>query len=479
MNELIRLTATEAVGLLKKGEISPVDLLDASIKRIQEVEPLINALPIKCFAHARDEIKKLSEKAKKNQSHPGWIAGLPVAVKDLAHVAGVPTTMGGSPIFKDFVPEKSGYSIQNMENRGAIVVAKSNSPEFGFNATTYNTLWGYTNNPWDLSKSTAGSSGGSAACLATGEVWLATGSDLGTSIRGPAAFCSIVGFRPSPGCVPRGPHPLPFNVLPVEGPMARTVADVALMLENMTGKHYGDPLSVDPVPGSYLKAVREPVRPKRIGFSLDLGITKVHSEVARLVTEAAERFVDMGIEVTDSCPDFSKTIEVFHGIRGTNHIAGMWNYMENNRELLTPEIVWSVENARKQTPDDIARAEKGRGELVQAMTKFFDENDLLICPAAITPPFPNSWHSVEEIEGYKFKTYIDWIAITFAVTLTACPAISVPCGFTNDGLPVGLQIIAKPRCEAELLSAAVLFEESTGLKGVTPIDPKPTTSSLS
>ena len=371
---------------MKKGEVTPLELLDASMERIKEVEPHINALPIRCFEHAREEAKKLSEKAEKNQNHPGWIAGLPVAVKDLAHVAGVPTTMGGSPIFKNFVPEKSSYAVQNMENRGAVVVAKSNSPEFGFNATTYNTLWGYTNNPWNTQKSTAGSSGGSAASLATGEVWLATGSDLGTSIRGPAAFCSIVGLRPTPGCVPRGPHPLPFNVLPVEGPMARTVADVALMLENMTGKHYGDPLSVDPVHGSYLKAVREPVKPKRIGFSLDLGITKVHSEVAKLVTKAAALFTDMGIEVTDSCPDFSNAIEVFHGIRGTNHIAGMWTHMENNRDLLTPEIVWSVENARKQTPDDIARAEKGRGELIQATTKFFDEHDLLICPAAITPP---------------------------------------------------------------------------------------------
>jgi amidase len=472
MNELIRLTATEAVDLLKKGDITSIKLLDASIERIQEVEPMINALPIKCFDRARERANKISEKAGKYQNHPGWIAGLPVAVKDLAHVAGVPTTMGGSPIFKDFVPEKSSYSVQNMENRGAVVVAKSNSPEFGFNATTYNTLWGYTNNPWDVTRSTAGSSGGSAASLAAGEVWLATGSDLGASIRAPAAFCSIVGLRPTPGCVPRGPHPLPFNLLPVEGPMARTVADVALMLENMTGKHHGDPISVDPVPGSYLKAIREPKTPKRIGFSLDLGITKVHSEVAKLVTQAAKRFVDMGVEVTDSCPDFSKAIRVFHGIRGTNHIAGMSVYMENSRELLTPEIIWSVENARKQTPDDIARAEKGRGELVQSTTKFFDEHDFLICPAAITPPFPNSWHSVAEIEGYKFQTYIDWIAITFAVTLTACPAISVPCGFTHEGLPVGLQIIGKPRCEAELLSAAVLFEEAVGLGRVTPIDPK-------
>jgi len=332
MDELMRLTATEAVALLKKGEIKPQELLAASSARAREVEPLINALPIQCYDRATQEIDRLPERAKRNENHPGWLAGLPVAIKDLSHVAGVPTTMGGSPIFKNFVPQESSYFVQKMEDRGALVVGKTNSPEFGFNATTYNTLWGATNNPWDTSKSTAGSSGGSAAALAAGEVWLASGSDLGASIRAPAAFCAVVGLRPTPGCVSRGPQLLPFNVLPVVGPMARNVADIALMLENMAGSHYGDPLAVDSPPGSFVKAVREPVKPKRLGFSLDLGITKVHSEVAEQVINAVQCFRSMGIEVTDACPDFSKAIEVFHGIRGTNHIAGMYQYVEKYRD---------------------------------------------------------------------------------------------------------------------------------------------------
>ena len=472
MNELIRMTATQIVELLKKKTITPMDLLDASFERIQEVEPKINALPILCFERAREQVKKGLPEMKVPESHPGWLGGLPVAVKDNIHVSGVRTTMGGSPIFKDFVAEKSSFNVQNLEKCGGVPVAKSNAPEFCFNATTYNRLWGHTNNPWDVTKSTAGSSGGAAASLAAGEVWLATGSDLGSSIRAPASFCSIVGLRPSPGCVPKGPNPLPFNLLAVEGPMARTVSDVALMLESMTGKHFGDPISFDHPAGVFQKAVREPEKPKRIGFSLDLGITKVSSEVAAVVSRAAECFKDIGIEVTDSCPDFSNAIEVFHSIRGTNHIAGMSGYMEEQRDLLTPEIIWSVENARKQIPDDIARAEKGRGLLVQRMSTFFEDHDFLICPTAITPPFPNEWTSVEEMEGYKFGSYIDWIAITFSITMTACPAISVPCGFTETGLPVGLQIVGKPRCEAELLSLAKLFEDACSLEMTTPVDPK-------
>lgn len=474
MNELIRLTAVEAVDKLKKGDISPLDLIDAAIERIEEVEPAINALPIRCYEHAREEAKKLPARAAEYVDRPGWLGGLPIAVKDLAHVAGVRTTMGGSRIFENFVAKESNYSVQNLERHGALPIAKAASPEFGFNATTFSTLFGDTVNPWDTGKTTGGSSGGSAAAVAAGEVWMATGSDLGSSIRQPASFCGIVGLRPSPGMVPRGPRvPLPFNLLPVEGPMARDVQDTALMFDAMRGAHFGDPLSFDsPVP-SFLAEARKPRNPVRAAFSTNLGITRVHSRVERAARAAVERLERAGVRIEEAHPDLSLAKPVFHAIRGTGHIASMAPYFETHRDMLTPEIVWSVENARRQTPDEIAAAERGRGHIVHSMTAFFQDYDLLICPASVTPAFPHATHSLKEIEGYVFDTYIDWIAITFSLTLTACPILSIPCGLDDEtGLPMGLQIVAKPRHEADLFAFAARFEEIWNLGKLTPVTPR-------
>ena len=473
MEELIKMTALEAVEALRKGDVTPRELVEASMRRIEEVESKINALPIRCYEHALAEVEKIPERAKIAKDAPGWLGGLPIAVKDLASVAGVRTTMGGSPIYKDYVPKESSYSVQNLERNGALPIAKAASPEFGFNATTHSTLWGDTVNPWDTSKTTGGSSGGSGAAVAAGEVWGATGSDLGSSIRQPASFNGVVGLRPSPGMVPRGPRvELPFNLLPVEGPMARNVKDTALLFDAMRGAHYGDPLSFDsPVP-SFLEEAKKPRSPRRVAFSLDLGITHVHSSVAALASDAVKKLSAAGINVDDDHPDLSLAKPVFHAIRGTGHIAKMAPYFETHFDKLTPEIIWSVQNARKQTPDEIADAERGRGQIVHRMTEFFDKYDLLICPATITPTFDFHTHSLKELEGYVFDTYIDWIALTFSLSLTACPILSVPCGIGADGMPLGLQIVAKPRHEADLFAFAARFEEIWGLGPITPVTPR-------
>lgn len=473
MHELIRLTALEAVAKLKKGEITPLDLIDASQKRTEEVEGAINALPIRDFDHAREAAKKLPARAAEYADKPGWLAGLPVAVKDLASVAGMRTTMGGSKIFEHNVAKVSSYSVQNLEKHGALPVAKAASPEFGFNATTFSTLFGDTKNPWDPAKTTGGSSGGSAAAVAAGEVWMATGSDLGSSIRQPASFNGIVGLRPSPGMVPRGPNvALPFNLLPVEGPMARDVKDTALMFDAMRGAHYGDPLSFDSPVASFLAEAQKPRNPARVGFSVDLGITRVHSKIAAVAKAAAEKLSKAGIAVDEAHPDLSLAKPVFHAIRGTGHIASMAPYFDSHYDMLTPEIIWSVQNARKQTPDEIATAERGRGRMVHAMTEFFDTYDLLVCPASVTPAFPYTTHSLDTLEGYAFDTYIDWIAITFSLSLIACPILSIPCGYDDDGMPIGLQVLAKPKHEADLFAFGARFEEIWNLGRITPVTPK-------
>jgi amidase len=469
VTELTELTATEAVALLQKKEITPTDLIDAAEARSAAVDGTVNALPIRFHDAAREAAKALEAATPDPRC---WLGGLPIAVKDLSHVAGQRTTMGGCPLFAETVASASSYDVGNLQRRGAIPVAKATSPEFGFNATTYSTLFGYTRNPWNPALSTAGSSGGSAAALATGQVWLATGSDLGASIRAPAAFCGIVGLRPSPGLVPRGPTGTPYNLLPVQGPLARTVADVALMLDAMVGHAPGDPLSYPPVVGSYRAGLDQDPKALRLGLSTDLGITYCHSEIATAVRAAGGVFETMGATVEDSCPDFSGIVDAFYEVRGFGHVVGMGPLVDRSRDGLTPEITWSVDTARALDVETLARGERTRAAVYARVAAYFETHDLLLCPTTVVPPFPVEWTTVEQCEDHRFDRYIDWIAITFAISMLGLPAISVPCGFTRDGLPIGLQIVGKPRGEHALLQAAAAFERAMGLGKITPILPR-------
>ena len=310
--------------------------------------------------------------------------------------------------------------------------------------------------------------------LATGMTWLATGSDLGGSLRTPAGFCSVVGLRPSPGVAVHSSK-LPFNTLSVDGPMGRTVEDAALMLDAMAGIHPKDPISRPSPPRNYRRAAREPTPPKRIGFSTDLGLLPVDRRVQAVVEAVAPLFADLGAEVVEACPDFSDTPEMFQTLRAALFVANHRDHLANNRDQLKPDVIWNIEKGMALTADDIARAELARAALFQRVAAFFQDHDALICPTALVPPFDVDQRYVEEIEGHRFGNYIDWLAVTFAITCTSCPAISVPCGFTEDGLPVGLQIVGKPRGETHLLGIAALFEQATGLS-TAPIDPRASTA---
>lgn len=470
MNELIRKNATEVVDLLRRKELHPAELVDAIEARAAEVDPHINAMPITCFDRARDRITRLSSDTARNEA--SWLAGLPVGVKDLQHVEGVRTTMGGSPIFKDHVASVTSRDVENLESNGGIVVGKLTSPEFGFNATTYSQLFGYTRNPSDLRLSTAGSSGGSAAAVASGLVWAATGSDMGASIRTPASFCGIVGHRTSPGLVPKGPGSHIFSYLPVVGPMARNVCDTALMLNAMVGQNSDDPISYPPA-SDYLSAAREPVLPRRVGLSVDLGITHCDREIAEL-TRATGRLLEAeGCIVEEAHPDLSGAMDVVHAIRGTWHNISMAPLVEKYSDLVTDEIKWTVERARKLTMEDYATAERRREQIIRNMNEFFETYDYLLCPANVVPQFPVEWTSVSEHEGHRFESYIDWIAITFSITLTACPVISVPCGRLKSGMPLGLQLIGPPRSDLDLYRFAAAFEQAVNFRSAVPITPVP------
>jgi len=476
--ELITKNATDVVELLRREEVTPLDLLDTLEQRISDVDGTVNALPTVCLDRARMKASALMQKP---LAERGVLCGMPVAIKDLEPVEGVLSTWG-SPIYADFVPSGSDCLVEMVEANGGVIYAKTNTPEFGAGANTFNDVFGATVNPWDTSKSCAGSSGGSAVALATGMAWLASGSDLGGSLRNPASFCSVVGFRPSPGRVAHGaarpgayPDTLdglandPFGVA---GPMARNVRDVALLLDAMVGEHKSDVISLPKDVGSYCGAVDERRLPRRVAFSADLGVTPVDAQVARICESAAKHFESLGCVVEEAHPDFSDVQDIFHVNRAISFYAGKKKLLETRRDDLKPEVIWNIEKARELTIDDFVRVELARNAYVARALEFFETYDLLLSPATIVPPFPVEQRFVESCNGHTFSNYIEWCTIAYAITVTGFPALSVPAGFTDSGLPVGLQIVGGPRGEADLLSAAALYEEAAGLANCVPIEPR-------
>ncbi|WP_050420049.1 amidase [Bradyrhizobium tropiciagri] len=466
---LVKETACAVVDKLKAGEVTPLDLLDVLEQRIAEVDGKVNALPTLCFDRARSHAKALMQKP---ASERGLLAGLPVPIKDLTAVSGVLTTLG-SPIFKDNVPTKSDILVERLEQNGGVIYAKSNTPEFGAGANTFNEVFGPTRNPWDTSRSAAGSSGGAAAALASGTAWLAHGSDMGGSLRNPASFCGIVGLRPSIGRVAQTPKFGVDRTLGQQGPMARNVEDLALLLDAMSGEHAADPLSLPSLPTSFLSAARSNQKPKRIAYSPDFGITPVDPEVKAVTRKAAERFAEAGAIVEEASPDFSEAHECFHVLRAFDFAITKAELLRTKRDLLKPEVIWNIEEGLKLTVEKLERAEAQRVAITQRALEFFDKYDLLLAPATIVPPFPVEHRYVAECDGKKFDNYVEWLGIVYAITLACCPALSLPCGFTASGLPVGLQMVARPRAEAQLLAGAKVLEDILGVRGTTPIDPRP------
>jgi amidase len=467
--ELLRATACAVVDKLNSGEVTPLDLLDVLEGRIREVDGKVNALPTLCFDRARTHAKALMQKP---AGERGLLAGLPIPIKDLTDVEGVLTTQG-SPIYRDNIPARSDLMVEHLEASGAVIYAKSNTPEFGAGANTFNEVFGATLNPWDTSRSAAGSSGGAAVALATGMAWLAHGSDMGGSLRNPASFCGVVGLRPSIGRVAHTPKFKVDRNLGVQGPMARNVEDLALLLDAMSGEHPADPLSLPLLPVSFRSAARSGKGPKRVAYSPDLGITPVDPEVAAITRRAALRFAEAGAIVEEAHPDLREAHECFHVLRAFDFAISKAELLRSKRELLKPEVIWNIEEGLNLTMEQITRAEAQRVSMATRMLEFFKTYDLLLAPTTIVAPFPVENRYVAECAGKKFDNYVEWLGIVYAITLACCPALSLPCGFTASGLPVGLQMVAPPRAEAQLLSGARVLEDILGLRGTTPIDPRP------
>lgn len=470
MGELWRLSAVEAVRLLKRREVSPLELIDAAAARIEATNPKINALVTLCYDRAREHARRIMSERRADPP-PHYLHGLPIAVKDGTDVAGVRCT-SGSRIYADRIAPASDVVVQRLEANGAVVVGKSNLPEFAAGGNTFNDVFGATLNPWDVRTTSSGSSGGSAAALAAGQVWLATGGDFGGSIRTPSSYCSTTGLRPSPGMVPRTSRQ-PFNPLSVEGPMARDVADTALMFDAEAGWHLLDPLSqVGPHP-SFSEAAARPQKPGRVAFSTDLGIARaVDREVRAACRTAAEQLSREGVAVEEAHPDLADAEKIFLTLRGAVFVARHAQLMEKHRHLYKPEIIDNTEFGLKLTPREIVEAEVAQGELIRRAARFFEKYDFLILPAVTCPPFDVNQRYPAVVDGIRFEGYMGWLVLTLAITVTACPVMALPGGFTASGLPIGLQLVGPPRSEAKLIAMASYLEALLDVKPKTPIDPR-------
>ena len=467
--ELFRLGAKAAVEKLKSREVSPLELVDVAIARIEATNGALNAIVTPCYERAREHARQLMQRPRTDPP-PHHLYGLPIAVKDNTDVEGVRCTHG-SRIYASRISPASDIVVQRLEENGAIVIGKTNLPEFAAGGNTFNEVFGATRNPWDTRTTSSGSSGGAAAALASGQVWLATGNDFGGSIRTPASFCSVTGLRPSPGMVPRV-QKQPFSPLSVEGPMARTVADVAVMFDAEAGFHPQDPLSqVGPHP-SYAAAAARPRRPQRVAFSADLGVAPVvDREVAAICRAAAERLAADGVAVDEAHPDLSDAGRNFLTLRGAVYVARIAPLLAEHRALLKPEIIANTEFGLGLTLPEVVAAEIAQGEIVRRVARFFERYDALLAPAVLCPPFDVSRRYVDQWEGVAFEGYMGWLVLTYAVTMTICPVMAMPAGFTASGLPVGLQLVGRPRGEEALFETAAYVESALGLAARTPIDP--------
>jgi amidase len=476
MSELWKMTAVEAVARLKKKEISPLDLVEASARRMGEVEPAVNAMPTLCLDRARDHAKALmAGKRREAEGEAGWLAGLPVSIKDLTDVGGVRTTYG-SPIFADHVPARSHPLVERIERKGGIVMGKSNTPEFGAGGSTFNEVFGRTRNPWNTSLTCGGSTGGGSVSVATGEVFLAHGSDHGGSLRRPGTYCSTVGIRPSAGRVTRGTSNNLYSPQSVQGPMARNVADLALFLDTMAGFCPHDAMTFDAPAQSFSAAVAAPVKPARVAITMDFGGKfQLDREIREICSKMARRFEELGCIVEEKSPDFGPVDDVFMALRSQQFVVDRELQIEQYRDKFKPDIIWNTELGLKQTASRLAWAERERAALYRRMNVFWETYDLLVTPGAPTAAFDVMLRAPETIAGKKLENYMSGSTLNSAITVTGSPAIAIPCGFDSFGRPVGLQLVGKPRGEAALLQGASLYEKLVGLDRLLPIDPKPGT----
>ena len=460
-SELCFMSARELAQLIRIRRTSAREVMGAFLRQINRLNPKINAIvakldDVKCLALADDADRRIAR-----GEEIGALHGLPFAFKDLDPAVGFPMTRG-SKIFKDFVPVEDSVLVERLKRAGVIAIGKTNVSEFGMGSHTYNDVYGTTLNPYDLTKSAGGSSGGAGAALAAGLLPIASGSDLGGSLRNPANFNNIVALRPSVGLVPSAPTALPFFGFSVKGPMARSVADVAFLLSVMAGADPRDPVTYPSEPSIFSKPLDREFKNVRVAWCPDLGGLPLDRRVRSVLETQQKTFIDLGCTVENACPDLSSAEEVFLTLRAWNYWHTLGPLLGHHRHEMKPEAVWQIELGKSLSGADVANAMVRHGELMQRMHVFQEKYEFLLCAVNQVPPFDATITWPREIDGVKMENYLSWMKSAYWISATFCPAISVPAGFTSDDLPVGMQIVGRYRDDVGVLQLAHAFEQATG-----------------
>ena len=459
-NDLCFLTATELARMIRARHVSALEVMQAHLAQIERTNSEVNAIVTLTPERALEGAREIDARLARGED-PGPLAGLPVAHKDLALTRGLRTTFG-SPIFRDFVPDVDSVIVERLRHAGAVTLGKTNTPEFGAGSQTFNAVFGITRNPYDTTKTCGGSSGGAAAALACGMVPIADGSDLGGSLRNPASFCNVVGLRPSAGRVPNWPSFAAWFSLSVVGPMARTVQDVALMLAATAGPDARSPISIEEPGAIFARALERDFRAVRIAWSRDLGGLPVEPEVSRVLEAHRDVFENLGCRVEDATPDLRDADEIFQVLRAWHFELSHGELLRTKRAFLKDTVAWNIEQGAKLSGPRVGAAERARTELFHRMREFMDNYHFLVAPVVQVLPFDAKLPHVTQINGVPMATYIDWMKSCCRISVTGQPAISVPCGFSADGLPVGVQIVGRYRDDFGVLQLGSAFERATG-----------------
>ena len=452
------LTAVELARRLRAKELSARDVVGAHLTQIERVNPGLNAIVTLVADQALDHARQADEDFAHGRA-VGPLHGLPIAHKDLQPTKGIRTTFG-SPIFKDFVPAEDSLIVERLRQAGAIVVGKTNTPEFGAGSQTFNPVFGTTLNPYDRTRTCGGSSGGAAVALATGMLPIADGSDMGGSLRNPASFCGIVGMRPSPGRVPVWPTTTAWSTLSVNGPMARNVDDVAFLLSTIAGPDARSPIAIDEPGSLFAQSLERNVKGTRIAWWRNLGGAPVESQVRDMVNAQRRAFESLGCIVEEAEPDFADFDAVFKTMRALAFLSDVAPRVEGHRDRVKETILWEIDRGERLTTADIASAEMKRTELYHRMRRFMERYEFFVLPTVQVVPFSIDTPYPTEIDGVAMQTYIDWMKSCYYISIVGNPAISVPCGFTPEGLPVGLQIVGRHRDDWGLLQMAHAYEQA-------------------
>ncbi|MCH9671298.1 MAG: amidase [Gammaproteobacteria bacterium] len=466
VNPIIYKDASTLAREIRAQNLSAVEVMNAFLEQIARVNPEVNAICTLDESGARASAES-ADRSLLSGKPVGPLHGLPVAIKDLHATRGMRTTHG-SPFFENHVPDFDHLHVARLRQAGAIVIGKTNTPEFGAGSQTFNAVFGTTRNPYDLNTTCGGSSGGAAVAIATGMLPIADGSDMGGSLRNPAAFCNVFGFRPSPGRVPDWPVANNTRRLGVRGPIARSARDIALIMSAIAGPDERVPLSIDEPGTVFSQPLERDFAGTRVAWSPNLGQYEVDEEIIEVCEQALAHFEAAGCEVIRRDPDMHEADEIFQTLRAHSFAFDHRDRYANHKSQLKDTIIWNVEQGLALTGPDVARAEAQCTTLFERTVSFFEDVEFLLCPTTQVLPFSHELDWIREINGVPMKTYIDWMGLCYAITVTGCPAISVPVGFSSGGLPVGMQIVARPKADFSALQLAHAVEQHCDAKSHRP-----------